>query len=124
MTEVEKVGISPDADTDAKMRAICLQMIEMIKAGDFDDYIKIVDDNVKFRIRAIQLQTVASLCAGDIIYISRLVKPQLLAGAAVEVVEIMPDNKVKVRLHRTYSTKWRQGNLITLTPSLIGEKVR
>lgn len=102
------------------MRELCLQMITMINAGDFDDYLEVINKTVASRQRQVKLSFVSSLHVGDRIKLVEQIKPQLLANAIAEIVDFEPGGKVKVRLLRTYSPKWRQGGIVHIPPSLIG----
>lgn len=98
-------------------------MIQMLNAGDFDDYLKILERSVAVRRDQVQRALAASLCIGDQIRLTTKVKPALLAGIVVDITDIQAGGKITVRLRRTYSTKWRQGGLVIIPASLIDHKV-
>ena len=93
-----------------------------IKAGLFDTSIEETISLLTRRRDALAAQRVSELEVNAFIKISDTCRPKMLAGERVQVTGFDGD-KVKVRLLRSYSQKWREGNIITLPRTLVGEVV-
>ena len=95
-----------------------------IASGVLDAELDNIESALQRRRAFLASEKIASLTVGDVFAISDSVRPKLLAGSYLRVVEFVGIDKVKGEiLHYTGSQKWRQGMRITVPKSLIGRKI-
>lgn len=96
---------------------------EAIHSGQLDDYLDEISVQIFNRRRRAGMQKSYQLEEGDTIIISATCKPKLMANAQV-IFRGRDASKLKVELQRTYSQKWRKGNIIRIPTSLIGDVIK
>lgn len=94
-----------------------------VRSGALDDHLDDLVRWVRLRKESLALDRLLELEVGQVIRISNTVRPKLLAGVPCKIVSFESGDKVKVELLQTASDKWRRGNIVTLSKSLVGPDV-
>lgn len=112
------------SDETSKPQSVTPEWLMLnVRAGLLDEHLEEILRWIRLRQDTLALDRVSELVIGDRIRISKSVTPKMLANIECEVIGFEGTDKVKVKLLVGVSSKWRHGQITTLSKGLVGKKV-